>query len=87
MITDFYSLPPVTQIGEPLDETLEKVVETVQFSIFCFTVPFYALITWILLSAQIRGNEELSTPFFKLCVTTAIIDICELGPESLSLKA
>uniref|UniRef100_A0A1I7SXQ2 G_PROTEIN_RECEP_F1_2 domain-containing protein n=1 Tax=Caenorhabditis tropicalis TaxID=1561998 RepID=A0A1I7SXQ2_9PELO len=77
MVTDLYSLPVVVQIGEPLDETLEKVVETIQFSIFCFTLPFYTFVIYLLLDAQSRGIEELSTPFFKLCVTTAIVDICE----------
>uniref|UniRef100_A0A1I7SXQ0 G_PROTEIN_RECEP_F1_2 domain-containing protein n=1 Tax=Caenorhabditis tropicalis TaxID=1561998 RepID=A0A1I7SXQ0_9PELO len=78
MVTDFYSLPLVTQKGEPLDETLEKVVETIQFSIFCFTLPFYILITYFMLDALHRGVEELSTPFFRLCIATAFIDIWTL---------
>ncbi|CAL2038688.1 unnamed protein product [Caenorhabditis brenneri] len=78
MVTDLYSLPLVTQEGEPLNETLEKVVETVQFSIFCFTLPFYIFVTYFMLDALHRGVEELSTPFFRLCITTAFIDIWTL---------
>ncbi|CAB07231.1 G_PROTEIN_RECEP_F1_2 domain-containing protein [Caenorhabditis elegans] len=79
MVTsDLYSLPIVQQIGEPLDETLETVVETIQFSIFCFTLPFYIFVIYFLVDAQLHGKQELCTPFFKLCVTTAIIDICTL---------
>ncbi|PIC31401.1 hypothetical protein B9Z55_012119 [Caenorhabditis nigoni] len=78
MISDFNSLPLIVQIGEPLDETLEKVVETIQFSIFCFTLPFYCFVICLLLDAQLRGIEELSTPFFKLCVTTSVVDIWTL---------
>lgn len=78
MVTsDLYSLPIVQQIGEPLDETLETVVETIQFSIFCFTLPFYIFVIYFLVDAQLHGKQELCTPFFKLCVTTAIIDICK----------
>ncbi|CAP32533.2 Protein CBR-SRV-11 [Caenorhabditis briggsae] len=78
MISDFNSLPLIVQIDEPLDETLEKVVETIQFSIFCFTLPFYCFVIYLLLDAQLRGIEELSTPFFKLCVTTSVVDIWTL---------
>ncbi|EFP00487.1 hypothetical protein CRE_21725 [Caenorhabditis remanei] len=78
MVTDLYSLPAVQIIGDPLDETLEKVVETIQFFIFCFTLPFYIFVIYHLLDAQLRGVEDLSTPFFKLCVTTAIVDIWTL---------
>ncbi|EFP11463.1 hypothetical protein CRE_20625 [Caenorhabditis remanei] len=83
MVTDLYSLPAVQIIGDPLDETLEKVVETVQFSIFCFTLPFYIFVIYHLLDAQLRGVEDLSTPFFKLCVTTAIVDILWIFPRTL----
>ncbi|CAI2352344.1 unnamed protein product [Caenorhabditis sp. 36 PRJEB53466] len=78
MVTDLRSLPIVKVIGEPLDETLETVVESIQFSIFCFTLPFYLFVTYIMLNAQLRGIVELSTPFFKLCITTAVVDICGL---------
>ncbi|KAF1756032.1 hypothetical protein GCK72_012485 [Caenorhabditis remanei] len=78
MITDIYSLPLVTQVGEPLDETVERVVESVQFSIICFTLPFYMFITYFMLDALQRGIDELSTPFFRLCITTAFIDIWTL---------
>ncbi|CAB60322.2 G_PROTEIN_RECEP_F1_2 domain-containing protein [Caenorhabditis elegans] len=78
MITDLYSLPLVAQVGEPLDENLERIVETVQFSIFCFTLPFYVFVTYFLLDALHRGIDELSTPFFRLCITTAFLDIWTL---------
>ncbi|UMM26355.1 hypothetical protein L5515_010095 [Caenorhabditis briggsae] len=78
VVTDFYSLPMVTQTGDYTQETLEKIVETVQFSIFCFTFPFYILVTYFMLDALHRGIDELSTPFFRLCITTAFIDIWTL---------
>uniref|UniRef100_A0A8R1IX00 Uncharacterized protein n=1 Tax=Caenorhabditis japonica TaxID=281687 RepID=A0A8R1IX00_CAEJA len=78
MVTDICSLPLVTVIGETLDETLELVVETIQFSIVCFTIPFYVYVMYCMIDAQLRGIEELSSPFFKLCVSAGVMDICTL---------
>ncbi|CAI5448254.1 unnamed protein product [Caenorhabditis angaria] len=72
------NLSLVPETVDPVDERIIYSVETVQFVVVCFTVPFYITILFYLIVAQFQRIDELCTPFFKLCITTAIIDLFTL---------
>ena len=59
------------------DEKLIRTVENVQFCAFCVTLTVHFTIVWALFEAHHRRFEELMSPFFKLCLATAGVDICK----------
>lgn len=61
----------------PEDERLVRNVETVQFCVFLMTITVHLTIVWALLEAHSKRYEELTGPFFKLCLATAGVDICQ----------
>ncbi|CAB60316.2 G-protein coupled receptors family 1 profile domain-containing protein [Caenorhabditis elegans] len=69
---------PVSNNSLTVSDHITFIVETVQFSIFCVTISIYLVIVWALIEAQNRRVEELSSPFFKLCLSTAGVDIWTL---------
>ncbi|CAI5449358.1 unnamed protein product [Caenorhabditis angaria] len=56
------------------DEVI-RGIEYMQFSIFCVTLPFYIFVLYFIYLGRKRKIDQLSTPFFLLCITTGIIDI------------
>ncbi|EFP04773.1 CRE-SRV-12 protein [Caenorhabditis remanei] len=60
------------------DEKLIRTVENVQFCTFCVTLTVHFTIVWALFEAHHRRFEELMSPFFKLCLATAGVDIWTL---------
>ncbi|CAL2040064.1 unnamed protein product [Caenorhabditis brenneri] len=53
-------------------------IEFFQFILVTVTVPLYLFLLFFMVKAQFRKVDELATPFFKLCVSTAIIDLSTL---------
>lgn len=69
------------------DERLVRNVETIQFCFFCITLTVHLTIIWALFDAHSRKFQELMSSFFKLCLSTAGIDICEFfAKRALLLK-
>ncbi|CAA92611.2 G_PROTEIN_RECEP_F1_2 domain-containing protein [Caenorhabditis elegans] len=60
------------------DERLVRNVETIQFCFFCITLTVHLTIIWALFDAHSRKFQELMSSFFKLCLSTAGIDIWTL---------
>ncbi|EGT37916.1 hypothetical protein CAEBREN_26345 [Caenorhabditis brenneri] len=60
------------------DEKLVRTVENIQFCVFCLTLTVHFTIVWALFEAHHRRFEELMSPFFKLCLATAGVDIWTL---------
>ncbi|EYC31301.1 hypothetical protein Y032_0004g2084 [Ancylostoma ceylanicum] len=54
------------------------IFEKICFAYWTFTVPFYVFIVCFLIHAQLRNVHDLASPFFKLCISTGIIDIVTL---------
>ncbi|KAF1755740.1 hypothetical protein GCK72_012190 [Caenorhabditis remanei] len=75
--SSFWDLP-LSNNSLTVDDKITFAVETTQFVIFCITMTIYLLIVWALIEAQQRRVEELSSPFFKLCLSTAGVDIWTL---------
>ncbi|CAP21794.2 Protein CBG00323 [Caenorhabditis briggsae] len=61
-----------------VDDRIVYIVETTQFCVFLLTMSIYLIIVWALIEAQNKKIDELNSPFFKLCLSTAGVDICEL---------
>ncbi|CCD74186.2 G-protein coupled receptors family 1 profile domain-containing protein [Caenorhabditis elegans] len=61
-----------------LPSLLISSIELCQFAIVTVTVPFYLFLWYFMIKAQFRKFDELATPFFKLCISTAIIDLSTL---------
>ncbi|CAI5449357.1 unnamed protein product [Caenorhabditis angaria] len=76
MISNICDLPMISlsNISTKQDEIIRRI-EYVQFSIFCITLPFYIFILYFIYLGRKRKIDQLSTPFFLLCITTGIIDI------------
>ncbi|CAI5448256.1 unnamed protein product [Caenorhabditis angaria] len=70
-------LPPFKD-GVKVDEKIINFVETVQFIFVSFTFPFYLIILFFLVDSQKQKSDKLRSPFFKLCISTAIVDIWTL---------
>ncbi|CAI5448278.1 unnamed protein product [Caenorhabditis angaria] len=68
-------LATIAPSTSPINENMFSIVETTQICIWCFTVPFYVFITIFMVDAQRKRASELTTPFFKLCISTAVIDL------------
>uniref|UniRef100_A0A8R1IBE3 Uncharacterized protein n=1 Tax=Caenorhabditis japonica TaxID=281687 RepID=A0A8R1IBE3_CAEJA len=58
------------------DDSVTIIVERIQFVMFCFTMTIYFIIIWALVEAQKKKVDDLTSPFFKLCLSTAGVDIC-----------
>ncbi|CAB3409574.1 unnamed protein product [Caenorhabditis bovis] len=69
------SLPMIPESDLSIPRNLITTVESVQFTLLCITVPFYSVLLLFLIDAQIRNHEWLNSPFFKLCISTAVIDL------------
>ncbi|CAB3406526.1 unnamed protein product [Caenorhabditis bovis] len=72
---EYWALPMVRESEDPLNPNVIFVVEGVQLMFWCITVPFYTILVVFLVDAQKRRHAGLNTPFFKLCISTAIIDL------------
>ncbi|CAI5448277.1 unnamed protein product [Caenorhabditis angaria] len=75
---DLSQFPVQNNSTNYLSTNFTNIVEIIQLIFFCFTVPFYSFILGFLIDAQVRKSKELNTPFFKLCVSTGIIDLVTL---------
>ncbi|CAI2350105.1 unnamed protein product [Caenorhabditis sp. 36 PRJEB53466] len=60
------------------DRKLVDIVESVQFCVFLLTMTVHVTEIWALAEAHSRRIEELTSPFFKLCLATAGIDVLTL---------
>ncbi|CAI2352343.1 unnamed protein product [Caenorhabditis sp. 36 PRJEB53466] len=74
---EFWNLP-LANNSLTVDDKVTTIVETTQFVLFCTTFTIYVVIVWALIEAQNRRVEELTSPFFKLCLSTAGVDIWTL---------
>ncbi|CAI4231860.1 unnamed protein product [Auanema sp. JU1783] len=55
-----------------------KVFETVFFIFWLITVPFYFFLLYFLMLAQRKRVNDLATPFFRLCISSGVIDLTNL---------
>ncbi|EFP08271.1 CRE-SRV-13 protein [Caenorhabditis remanei] len=58
-----------------LPTIITNSIEIFQFILVTITVPLYLFLLFFMVKAQILKMDELVTPFFKLCISTAIIDL------------
>ncbi|CAI5448255.1 unnamed protein product [Caenorhabditis angaria] len=75
-------LPPYSD-GFTVDEKITEIVETIQFVFVCFTFPFYCMIVYFLFESQAKHIDELRSPFYKLCISTAVVDLWTLSTNYL----
>ncbi|CAD6199244.1 unnamed protein product [Caenorhabditis auriculariae] len=61
-----------------LNPELVYVVEHLFFAAWCFTVPFYIFLMFFMIEAQRKGVADLASPFFKICITSGVIDLITL---------
>ncbi|KHJ88624.1 hypothetical protein OESDEN_11581 [Oesophagostomum dentatum] len=54
------------------------IFEKLCFAYWILTVPFYTCIVCILIQAQLKNVQDLNSPFFKLCISTGIVDVVTL---------
>uniref|UniRef100_A0A8R1I4E1 G-protein coupled receptors family 1 profile domain-containing protein n=1 Tax=Caenorhabditis japonica TaxID=281687 RepID=A0A8R1I4E1_CAEJA len=57
---------------------ISKAIETSQFFLVAVTVPFYIFVLILMIDGQIKRINELNTPFFKLCISSGVIDLSTL---------
>ncbi|RCN44766.1 hypothetical protein ANCCAN_09205 [Ancylostoma caninum] len=65
----------MSDAGLQLSPEAMFIFEKICFAYWTFTVPFYIFIVCFLIHAQLRKVHDLASPFFKLCISTGIIDI------------
>ncbi|CAL2038686.1 unnamed protein product [Caenorhabditis brenneri] len=75
--SSFWDLP-LSNNSLTVDDRVTFIVETTQFVIFCITMTIYLSIVSALIEAQRKKVDELNSPFFKLCLSTAGVDIWTL---------
>ncbi|PIC31400.1 hypothetical protein B9Z55_012118 [Caenorhabditis nigoni] len=74
---EFWALPEASN-SLTVDDKVLYIVETTQFCVFLLTMTIYLIIVWALIEAQNKKIDELNSPFFKLCLSTAGVDIWTL---------
>ncbi|EFP00516.1 hypothetical protein CRE_21721 [Caenorhabditis remanei] len=53
-------------------------IEIFQIVVVTITVPCYIFLLIFMVKAQLRRVDELATPFFKLCISSSVIDLTTL---------
>uniref|UniRef100_A0A1I7SXQ4 G_PROTEIN_RECEP_F1_2 domain-containing protein n=1 Tax=Caenorhabditis tropicalis TaxID=1561998 RepID=A0A1I7SXQ4_9PELO len=84
--SEFWDLP-ISNNSLTVDDRVTFAVETTQFVLFCITMTIYLIIVWALIEAQRKKIDELNSPFFKLCLSTAGVDICICQAMGVSVLA
>uniref|UniRef100_A0A8R1DKZ5 G-protein coupled receptors family 1 profile domain-containing protein n=1 Tax=Caenorhabditis japonica TaxID=281687 RepID=A0A8R1DKZ5_CAEJA len=57
---------------------LAHTIETSQICLVAVTVPFYIFVLILMIDGQIKRINDLNTPFFKLCISSGVIDLSTL---------
>ena len=52
-------------------------IEIFQIAVVTITVPCYIFLLFFMIKAQVKRVDELATPFFKLCISSSVIDLSE----------